>query len=267
MKTVFDIGNHVAQSEDGILILEAGHHHCCLAAYDADRQAFGRMLYLQHESWEAESCFSFITSQAATSKSRQVIIASAYPEALAVPREISAQGNALLSTLYRLPAQVSLSSSVESWNLDVAYCIPEYTEQLALRHFDNVSFTHNYAALLNQLDTSAGRSRMLVRFSGQEFTLLAIKDEQLLLVQTYRYTSPLDVVYYLLKICYEFNLTQNETEVELSGLVEKDSALYVELSQYFVQLQFGNTPETLPGESNLPAYYFQPFYNIALCAS
>jgi hypothetical protein len=106
-----------------------------------------------------------------------------------------------------------------------------------------------------------------VHIATQQFSVLVKKDNQVQLAQTYSYKSPLDVVYFLLKICYEFQLEQSSVFVILSGLVEKDSAMYKELHNYFTNLHFAEAaPYELP-QNELPRHYFTSLYNLAACAS
>jgi hypothetical protein len=77
----------------------------------------------------------------------------------------------------------------------------------------------------------------------------------------------LDVVYYLLKICYELNLDQSETYVVVSGLIDKDSALYNELHNYFLNLHFAQAPSYSLPQNEHPHYYFTSLYNLAACVS
>jgi hypothetical protein len=72
-------------------------------------------------------------------------------------------------------------------------------------------------------------------------------------------------VYYLLRLCQEFDLLQQEVFVILSGLVEKDSALYTELQQYFTNIHFAQQPEISLPQSQHPHYYFTAVYNLAAC--
>jgi len=93
------------------------------------------------------------------------------------------------------------------------------------------------------------------------------KNKQLQLAQAYSYKTPLDVVYYLLKICYEFGLDQSEVFVILSGLIDQDSAMYSELHSYFLNLYFAQPPPYSVPENEYPHHYFTSLYNLAACVS
>jgi hypothetical protein len=85
------------------------------------------------------------------------------------------------------------------------------------------------------------------------------------LLQTYTYASPMDVVYFLLKICTEFQLPQEETQIIISGLIEEESALYKELHHYFLHMHFAiSTTLSLP-DHEYPNHFFTSLHNLAAC--
>ena len=130
-----------------------------------------------------------------------------------------------------------------------------------LRHF-----REEITALGRLLHVSWNRLRFKDK-DTQQFRVLVKKDHQVHLAQTYSYKSPLDVVYFLLKICYEFKLDQSSVFVILSGLIEKDSAMYRELHSYFVNLHFAEATSYELPQNELPHHYFTSLYNLAACAS
>jgi hypothetical protein len=73
------------------------------------------------------------------------------------------------------------------------------------------------------------------------------------------------VAYYLLKICYAFELSQQEVYLILSGLVEKSSNLFAELQQYFAHIHFAQRPEISLPQTSHPHHYFTSLYNLAAC--
>jgi hypothetical protein len=73
----------------------------------------------------------------------------------------------------------------------------------------------------------------------------------------------LDVVYYLLNICQKFGLSQEATHLSLSGLIDKDSALFKDIYQYFSDISFN---EGVSLNDDYPAHYFTSIYQLAACA-
>ena len=113
-------------------------------------------------------------------------------------------------------------------------------------------------------------SSMIVDFKTDSFSVVARQNGSLLLAQIFNYTSAADVLYYLLKICKQFSLPQNEVHVFLSGLVDKQSAMFKELYQYFLNIQFASLQNQVKlGESfnDYPEHYFTSLSRLAACVS
>ena len=110
-------------------------------------------------------------------------------------------------------------------------------------------------------------NQLSVDFGSNYFRVLVKSGGQIKLIQTYQYKTPLDVVYFLLKICYEFNLDQTEVHLILSGLLEKNSSLYHELQNYFLHVHFVHAPGFRLPEEEYPQHFFTSLYNLAACAS
>jgi hypothetical protein len=91
------------------------------------------------------------------------------------------------------------------------------------------------------------------------------KDSKLILAQSFPYSTPEDVVYYLLKACQQFSLSQKEVSVHLSGLIDKQSSLFKELYQYFIHPEFREAGWN--SGSEFPAHFFTSLNDLAQCAS
>jgi hypothetical protein len=109
---------------------------------------------------------------------------------------------------------------------------------------------------------------MFIDFKQDEISVIILNESKLLLAQTFSYTTPEDVLYYLLKCCQQLGLSQQQVKVYLSGLIEKDSAIYRELYKYFIDLEF----ETLRNDIKLaeelkvhPEHYFSSISKLASC--
>ncbi|MBK8605606.1 MAG: DUF3822 family protein [Chitinophagaceae bacterium] len=107
--------------------------------------------------------------------------------------------------------------------------------------------------------------RLQVDFRKTEFVVIAANRNNILLTQTFEYTTPEDVLFYLLKICKQFSLSRERVELQLSGLVDKQSSLYKELYQYFINIDFRNALWNTGAE--YPAHFFTSLNDLAKCVS
>lgn len=90
------------------------------------------------------------------------------------------------------------------------------------------------------------------------------------LLQSMEYQTPEDVAYQLLNIFHQFNFDQEETPLEIGGLVDVDSAVFEELLKYFQHVERTNYPPNLQlaaGFDQLPQHFFSPLLKLALCES
>jgi len=135
------------------------------------------------------------------------------------------------------------------------------------RKFLSGKFWHFYTVVLKNIPSQQIRA-MFIDFKKDEISVIILKENKLFLAQTFFYSTPEDVLYNLLKCCQQLNLSQQQLKVFLSGLIEKDSAIYRELYKYFINLEF----ETLKGEIKLakelkvhPEHYFSSISKLAAC--
>ena len=160
-----------------------------------------------------------------------------------------------------------VSENVPGWNLHNVYRLPAGLHSAVSWKFLSAKSWSIYSVLLKD-HSSKNDESMIIDFKTDEFSVIILKSNKLLLAKTFSYTSPEDVLYYLLKCCQQLNLSQQTVKVSLSGLIEKDSSIYRELFKYFIDLEF----ETLSADVKLaealtvhPEHYFSSISKLAAC--
>lgn len=160
-----------------------------------------------------------------------------------------------------------VSENVPGWNFYNVYRLPSNLHSAISWKFLSAKSWSIYSVLLKDR-TSQNDEAMIINFKTDEFSVVILKSNKLLLAKTFSYTSPDDVLYYLLKSCQQLNLSQQTVRLSLAGLIEKDSAVYRELYKYFINLEF----ESLSAEVKLaealsvhPAHYFSSISKLAAC--
>jgi hypothetical protein len=263
VKTLFTIGK---VSEDSTaLLLEVGGDHCCYAFLNENKKTFDGVKYIAFNEQDGELSMREILSEIEIIPGK-VVISSAYAEALLVPRKLFNEQHNILGVVYDGNNRTELHDTIPEWQMTAAYSLPHNIYQQLVSKFPSAKFYHVYTPSLKIYNGFVAEDQVDLSFSTQQFRVLVKKENIVLLAQTYSYKTPLDVVYYLLKICYEFGLRQEHVFVIISGLIDKDSALYSELHNYFLNIHFAHpAPFSLP-ESDLPHYYFSSLYNLAACA-
>jgi hypothetical protein len=173
----------------------------------------------------------------------------------------------MLDLVYDQHAQQYLHDSIPEWQMVNMFSLPKALYQTLQQSFSTVNFCHAYTPTIKMYNGYVADHQLMVHFTPEYFRVLLKKDAAIHLAQTYSYTSPLDVVYFLLKISYEFNLDQSSVYIILSGLIEKDSSMYTEVEQYFANVHFAHPPEIKLPDNSHPQYFFTSLYNLATCVS
>lgn len=265
MKTLFAIGGEKKQGD--VLLLEIGKDYCSCGRLDKAARTFEQIRYFSFPEWENEDSIRQVLDDLSPDAYQQVLVSSALPSALLVPRQFFYGNYSYLDVVYDLPRQQYLNDPVNEWQLVTLYSMPLGLRELLQSRFPEARYVHAYTAALKIYNGFVAPDQIDIHFSPQHFRVLVKKENMVQLVQVYSYQQPLDVIYFLLKICYEFGLEQSAVFLIISGLVDKDSALYSELHNYFLNLHFAQPSDWILPESALPAYYFTPLYNLAACVS
>ena len=255
---------------NSILLMIAGIRHC----------SFGIMNYLSKELIE----FGYYTStddendyksffegiESLNNRYYQTAIGYDANESVQIPSVIYKyeDGQLNLEAAYGKNVHSTVvSENVPGWNLYNIYRLPSNLHSAISWKFLSAKSWSIYSVLLKD-QSSKNDEAMIIDFKTDEFSLVVIKNNKLLLAKTFTYSSPEDVLYYLLKSCQQLNLSQQTIRLSLAGLIEKDSAVYRELYKYFINLEF----ESLSADVKLaeplqvhPEHYFSSISKLAAC--
>lgn len=267
MKTLFDIGQDNEESSEHSLLLEIGKDYCSTALYNKKTNSIDRIRLYALDELETVAQLRDILQPLKESGFQSVTVCSAYPEAVLYPNKLFNSDYSLQEQLYQQPAQQYFHDAIGEWQIVNAYSLPKAVCCVVEDVFGSVDYLHAYTPAIKVYNGYAADHQLSVHITRQSFRVLLKKDMTIHLVQTYSYQTPLDVVYYLLKICYEFHLQQQDVFLILSGLVEKESNLFVELQQYFTNIHFAQQPEIGLPQSPHPTHFFSSIYNLAACVS
>lgn len=159
---------------------------------------------------------------------------------------------------------------VRDWNMCNVYSISKDIHSLCREKFKGSQYWHLYTMLLlwSKEDKLKTGNITRVVFYNDKFIIAFFRDRRLQLVQTFSYQTPEDVAYYLLLVCRQFGISQQEMVLNISGLIDTQSALYTELLKYFAEVNYEGLPESYGTNGLLeefPAHYFSPLLNMSLC--
>ncbi len=141
------------------------------------------------------------------------------------------------------------------------YRMPAEISREVSNKFPSGIALHQYSFLMKNL--SAGSNKLSVIFYPQKIVLTVEKDGKLLLINSFHYKTAEDVSYTLLNVCRQFEI--ENMPLEVSGLIEKDSALYKEIYKYFDPVSFTSLPEGINFSEEMnkyPAHFFSHFFPV-----
>ena len=263
MKTLFTIGSEEEIKSKDILLLEMGKEYAVYAFMDEAIQQFHLVEYINFNELEAEERIISTIDKLKTFNPERVIVSSAFPEALLVPQHYFTNAHSFVDDIYSPVHYHYLDDRIQEWQIVTAYGIPSGIYYSLINTFTSTEFHHVYTCAVkkNRLD----ENYISVHFNTHYFRVMIKKNNQIQLIQTYSYKTPLDVIYYLLKLSYEFSLSQSEVLLVVSGLVDEQSALYTEIRNYFLNVEFTEPTQYQIPKNDHPHYFFGSLYNLAEC--
>lgn len=120
--------------------------------------------------------------------------------------------------------------------------------------------------LLNKHDLSPMQIHINVH-SGF-FDMVVIKDRKLIFYNSFAYSSAEDFIYFVLFVFEQLKISPDQSIVNISGEIEKNSAVYDILFKYIRNIAFA---QPIPQISNsyilqdMPSYMYQYLFNAILC--
>lgn len=269
MKQLFHIENNNTGNVQQVFSLMLGEKHGSFAISDVTGNELYELAYCSAEGWDNISLTDFFNSYSFLQQSfHQVKIGYDYPQAVLIPSAVHLpdESGGLHKTMFgTMAGKIIISELIPEWQLYNTYAVPSGVQQWLNNKFPAATYRHQYSLAIKNTRAVAGSGNLIVDFRTEDFILLAIKNSRLLLAQSFAYSTPEDVLYHLLKACQQFSLSQREVSLQLSGLIDKQSSLYKEIYQYFINIEFRETNWNTGNE--FPAHFFTSLNDLARCAS
>ncbi|MEO7924584.1 MAG: DUF3822 family protein [Chitinophagaceae bacterium] len=268
MKQLFHITNTQTDPVMQVLALRVGEQHASFAVTGKNSNELAELAYCTAEEWnETELNDLFAAYPVLKNSFYEVLICYDHPQSIILPSVGSAKEEAAgILNASALPGhqQLIISETIPGWQLLNVFSVPRETRDWLDLKFPITRSWHHYSLDIKNMTPSA-TGTLQVDFRKNDFTVVVMSQNKFLLAQTFGYATPEDVIYYLLKTCRQFSLSQQDVLLQLSGLIDKQSALYKELYQYFIHPVFRESSWKMPEE--YPAHFFTGLNDLAKCAS
>ncbi len=195
---------------------------------------------------------------------KKVNVIYSFPESVLIPFSIYNSSNhaEVLSVVHGDFTENDLVLTDALLNNKVYNCyrMPSEIIREINNKFPTGTSLHQYSVLLKNL--SPASNKLSVIFYPQKIVLTVEKDGKLLLINSFHYKTAEDVSYTLLNVCRQFEI--ENVPLEVSGLIEKDSALYKEIYKYFGPVSFTALPAGINFSEEMnqyPPHYFSHFFD------
>ena len=123
---------------------------------------------------------------------------------------------------------------------------------------------HQYTVLLKQMP--AEEDKLLVIFYSKKIVVMLNKNSSTQFINTFAYTTAEEVLYILLNTCKQF--AAENIPVEISGMIENNSALSKEIFKYFTTVSFKKLPPGCNYSEEItkhPSHYFSHIFAVDSC--
>ncbi|NLA24759.1 MAG: DUF3822 family protein [Bacteroidales bacterium] len=119
-----------------------------------------------------------------------------------------------------------------------------------------------------RLNKDKPKNTVYVNIYDSFFDIMCTEEDKLLLYNSFTYKSANDVVYYILSIFEQLKLSQEKTHIILSGLIEKDNLIVINLKKFvsFVYFESRNISFNYYYKfQDISPHYFYNFINSIEC--
>lgn len=236
--------------------------------FSSNRCDYLKILKFDNESTVSEKAQAFskmiATDDILRTENVETSISLSFKQSILTPSQFHSRDESLslLKELYGDPyAEQYYHDNISTMSVINDYSLPVAYDSVLKDYFPNAAIQHQYSLLIEKLNST---KTLHVLFYFEKIIVVVFKDKKLQIVQSFIYKVPADVIYHLLNVCKQFELSN--TLITVYGLIEKRSALYEEIHKYFSDIAFAELPANInTGEnfSDYPAHFFAHLFYTA----
>jgi hypothetical protein len=254
------------------LYVEIAHTHVELLAVSPDDKVMGLESYAIAEQESLPESLQTISqsSRLMQMSCRHTGVFINVAESILMPENLFETNNdvsAHLNVVYGfVDKAIQLNDQMRSQQIANVYRINPTIQAFIDEYFAMAVVKHSYTPLIESATVAKDNDAYIkLVFYSKEFIVLVFKQNQLQLAQTYHFQVPEDVSYFTLNICKQFDLDTKQVQIEVEGMIDLVSPLYVELEKYFLHVATSANPNKLTLEEEFlqsPYHYFAPTLNL-----
>jgi hypothetical protein len=207
-------------------------------------------------------------------RAKEVFLVYNFPESNLVPEKFfSADMTRPVTDLIygNLSHDLVMDEKIPWFEFHNVYRVPARIHFLMQEKFQTARYWHFYSLQLKCFKMFTAKEEaayMKVFFYPDKMLVMVCKSGQLQLIQHFAYQDSKDVLYNLLNCCHQLHMNREELVLEISGMIEKKSALYEDLELYFLNIRFDSMEDSIKMTDELmqyPNHFFSSLLKMTIC--
>ena len=121
------------------------------------------------------------------------------------------------------------NDQVSSYDMNTVYIPYVNINNFLIDHFGSFNYKHSFTILIKKvLDFSKNieEKQVYVHIQKDNFQIIVVKNQKLLLFNTFDFKTKEDFIYYTLFVMEQLQLNPENIKVNLFGIISKDDSLY-----------------------------------------
>lgn len=166
------------------------------------------------------------------------------------------------------PNSHSFVQDVKGMQVKLVYRISQDFLSVLKHTFPNAKYFHSTPLQLSFLENKTDLLYAIIY--QQHVKLFLFKNNQVQLQQSFDYSTPSDVAYFLLNVCKQHHIAADSILVKLAGFIDHQSNLYDELYRYFKHIGFDDQNlevSVATAIEQYPAHFFSHYFQLIACVS
>jgi len=253
-----------------VLLLQAGEKHLAFAIAGKGTADVKELAYCTFENMDSSGLADFLSAYPSLKNQHydiQVLFDGASSVFIPSANYNTGEAEVFLKGLSGVNEGCRIVSElVPEWQLYNCYAVDNVLWDWINVIFPFAKYRHSSTLMLKNAAAAASTGCIIADFSTTDFTVLATAGGKLLVSKKAEYNTPEDVLFVLLKICSQYNLSQADVSLKLSGLIDRNSALYKELYHYFINIEFRKASWNT-ASNEYPPHFFTSLNALAQCVT
>lgn len=259
------------------LLIEVNEQHICIVRFNKQLYSFEGLEYFylfQFKPTEIADILQTILKKYEPIKDKidRVLVYYSTRDSLLVP-ELLFSDNTFKwmaeQTIGKSQSEMLFNQKVNSLDLYCVYPVPQYLYETMLNAFPNAEFSNFNAEWLSKtIQEKVPNNLLEVIFFPKMITVIVWQDHKLQIVQSYPYENQEDVMFYLLSIISSFNITSENIDTQLSGLIDFQSPVFEAILKVFPNLSVYQRPENFiyhQAFDEHASHFFSPVLSLVTC--